>query len=141
MISSLALSDTVSEMTHGMGQDTGQVGEIALVDGKETLRADGLVQAIEDALVQVASLVIHARHDGVGRMHDAADNKSGGRATGQVQSRAFLHAQMSREAALREEVGWQLDRATESGSHHRSTNASVQTAHALRGIDLAQPVE
>ena len=41
------------------------MGDDALVDGKETLGADGLGQAVEDALVQVAVLVVEAGHDRV----------------------------------------------------------------------------
>lgn len=51
--------------TYGVWEDTGQVGEEALVDSQDTLGADSLEQAIKDTLVQVAGLVVHASHDGI----------------------------------------------------------------------------
>ena len=41
------------------------MGKVSLVDSQHTLCLDGLVKAVEDALVKVASLVVHSRHDGV----------------------------------------------------------------------------
>lgn len=51
-----------------MREDTSQVGKEALVDGKNTFRADGLEQAVKDTLVQVTGLIVHAGHDSVCRM-------------------------------------------------------------------------
>jgi hypothetical protein len=51
--------------TYSVWENTGQVSEEALVDCQDTFSADSLEQAIEDTLVQVASLVIHAGHDGI----------------------------------------------------------------------------
>ncbi len=39
--------------------------EEALVNGEESLSADGLAQAVEDTLIQVTVLVIQAGHDGI----------------------------------------------------------------------------
>ena len=41
------------------------MSEEALVDGKNALGANSFKQAIEHALVKVASLVVHTRHNGV----------------------------------------------------------------------------
>lgn len=54
--------------THSVRQDTGQVSKEALVDGKNTFCADGLEQAIKDALIQITSLIVHTSHDSVCRI-------------------------------------------------------------------------
>lgn len=41
------------------------MGQEAFVDGEEAFGADGLGQTIEDSLVKVSILVVHARHDGI----------------------------------------------------------------------------
>jgi len=41
------------------------VSKETLVDSQDTLCADGLIQAIEHALVKVTCLVVHASHDSV----------------------------------------------------------------------------
>lgn len=41
------------------------MGKVTLVNGKHALRADGLEQAVKDAPVQIASLVIQAGHNRV----------------------------------------------------------------------------
>lgn len=46
-----------------MRQDAGEVGDEALVDGEDALGADRLAGAVEDAAVEVAVLVVEARHD------------------------------------------------------------------------------
>lgn len=46
-----------------MWQDAGQMGKVTLVDGQETFGFDGLVEAVGDAAVEVAGLVVEARHD------------------------------------------------------------------------------
>lgn len=48
-----------------MRQDSGQVGEEALVNGQETFSSNGLEQAVKHALVEVTSLVVHASHDSI----------------------------------------------------------------------------
>lgn len=56
------------EFTYSVRQDTGQVSKEALVNRKQAFCPDGLVQTVEHALVEVASLVIHSRHDRVWKM-------------------------------------------------------------------------
>lgn len=41
------------------------MSKVPLVDSQHTLRLDGLEQAIEHALVEIAGLVVHSRHNGV----------------------------------------------------------------------------
>lgn len=41
------------------------MGQEALVNGKDAFGSNRLAQAVEDALVQVSVLVIHAGHDGI----------------------------------------------------------------------------
>ena len=48
-----------------MRQDPGQVRQEALVDGQEAFCFDGFDEAVEDAAVEIARLVVHARHDRV----------------------------------------------------------------------------
>lgn len=50
-------------VTYSVGKDAGEMGEEALVNGKGTLGADSLEQAIKDTTVQVACLVVHTSHD------------------------------------------------------------------------------
>jgi hypothetical protein len=51
--------------THSMRQYTGQMSKESLVDCKDTLRGNGLIQAVEYTLVEVASLVVHSGHNRV----------------------------------------------------------------------------
>jgi hypothetical protein len=39
------------------------MGEVTLIDCKETLSSDRLRQAVKHALVKVTRLVVHTRHD------------------------------------------------------------------------------
>ena len=39
--------------------------EVTLVDSQEAFGRDGLVEAVEDALVEVSGLVVHSGHDRV----------------------------------------------------------------------------
>lgn len=55
------------DVTHGVGQDSSQVSEEALVDSEDTLCADSFQQAVKNALVEVAGLVVHAGHDSIWR--------------------------------------------------------------------------
>lgn len=48
------------KFTYSVRQDTGQVSKEALVNRKQAFCLDGLIQTIEHALVEVASLVIHS---------------------------------------------------------------------------------
>lgn len=75
------------------------------------------------------------------RVHDAANDESGGRTTGQMERRAFLHAQMLDQTTLGKEVGRQLDGATETSPNHGGADSTVQTTNALTLVDLTQAVE
>lgn len=92
-----------------MGQYSCQMSEKALVDSQEALGLDCTEQTIECAVVEVASLVVHAAHDRVGRMHDAADDESRRGTASQMQSWAFFHTQVPDKPSLREEVCGELD--------------------------------
>lgn len=48
-------------------QNSCQVRQEPLVDGEKALCADRLSQAVENALVEIAVLVVEARHDGIYR--------------------------------------------------------------------------
>ena len=54
-----------TSVTYGVGKDAGEMGEEALVNGKGTLGADSLEQAIKHTTIQVTCLVVHASHDRV----------------------------------------------------------------------------
>lgn len=56
---------TQVDQTHSVWENTGQVSEEALVDSQDALGADSLEQTVEDTLVQVTSLIVHASHDGI----------------------------------------------------------------------------
>ena len=124
-----------------MWQNAGKVGKVALVHGQQALGLDGAVNAVKGRRVQVACLVVHARHDGVGRVHDAADDKAAGGAAGNVQRHALLHAKVLDEAALGKEVGGQLDRAAKAGADHGGTDAAVEALYPLVCVDLLHAVD
>lgn len=136
------------------------MSEEALVDSQEALGADSLEQTIEDTLVQVTGLVVHASHNSIykvnvlaaasplnlrfrhtRRMHEAAHNKARCRTASQVQSRAFLHTQVPSQAALGKEVCGELDGTAKAGTDHSGPNATVNTLDTLTSIDLAQAIE
>ncbi len=165
-----------AERQDGVGQYSGEMRQEALVDGEQALGAHRLGQAVDDAAVQVAVLVVEPGHDGVWRggrgqhaawrapggrerggegkewkdekgnrlptrgVHEDADDEAADGATGQVQQRALVHAEVAHEAALGEEVGGQLHGAAEAGADHGGADAAVQAARALGGVDLAQAV-
>lgn len=52
-----------NRVTYGVRQDTGQVSKEALVNGENTFGLDRLRQTVEHALVEVARLVVHSRHN------------------------------------------------------------------------------
>lgn len=126
---------------HGMRQNTGQMGEETLVDGQQALCAHGLGQAVEDAAVQVAVLVVEAGHDGVGRVHGAADDEAACGGGEEVQSRAVLHVCVAHEPAFGEEVGGELDGGAGARANHAGAHAAVETAEAFGGVDLAHAVK
>lgn len=53
------------ERQDGVGENSGQVRDEALVNGKDSFGADRLSEAVEDAAVEVAVLVVQTRHDGI----------------------------------------------------------------------------
>lgn len=59
------LKDWVSNITYRVRQNARKMGKVSLVNRQHTLRLDGLEQAIEHALVEVARLVVHSGHNGV----------------------------------------------------------------------------
>lgn len=142
----------------------------ALVYGEKALCLYRLAQTVEDALVEVAMLVVQPGHDRVcpvdqqkekrnltGRwvnwglgseikkltrgVHDAADDETRHGAASQVQRGALLHAEVADEPALGEEVGGELDGAPEAGADHGGADAAVEAADALGAVDLRGAVE
>lgn len=81
------------------------MGEKPLVDGQETFGADGFGQTVEDAVVEVAVLVVETGHDGVGGMHCAADDEAACGGGEEVQRWTVLHAGVAHQASFGEEVG------------------------------------
>ena len=73
-------------------------------------------------------------------MHKDADDETANGAAGQVQSRALLHARVTLEAPLGEEVGGELNGAPEARPDHGGVDSTVQTSDALGPEDLRQPV-
>lgn len=74
------------------------------------------------------------------RMHETADNKARGRATGQMEGRAFFHSQVFRQITLREEICRELNGAAEASAHHGRSDASVESAHPFCAVDLSQSI-
>lgn len=58
-----------------------------------------------------------------------------------MQSGAFLHSQVPRQAALGKEVCGELNSTAETGTDHSSPNTTVDTLHALTPVDLAQTID
>lgn len=112
-----------------------------LVDGKNTFRLDSFCQAVEYTVVKIARLVIQARHNGVWGMHHTAHNKSAGRAAGKMKCWPFLHTQMPDQASLGEEIGGELDGATETGPDHGGAYTSVKARYAFTPVDLGEAVQ
>lgn len=48
-----------------MWENTRQVRQVTLIDGKETLSADSLRETVVDALIEVSVLVVHSGHDSI----------------------------------------------------------------------------
>jgi len=74
-------------------------------------------------------------------MHETAHHEPRNRTAGQVQRRAFLHAQMLDQPSLGEEVCRQLHGAAETRPDHGGAHASIQPAEPFRLVDLPQPIE
>jgi hypothetical protein len=123
-----------------MRQDSSQMGKEALVKGKRTFRLDGPEQAIKGARVEVSSLVVHATHDSIRRVHDAAYNESRAGRRHEMQSRTLLHTNVFYKLALSEEVCWELDTGSETSSDHGRYNATIQTLDSLGAVDLGEAI-
>lgn len=109
-----------------MREDAGEVGEESLVDGEEALGANRLLEAVEDAVVEVPVLVVEAGHEGVchrlvpalcdgdmrgtltRRVHEAADHETTDGTTREMQRGPLLHAEVPHQPPLGEEVRRQL---------------------------------
>lgn len=149
------------ERQDGVGENSGQVRDEALVYGKDSFGSDRLPEAVEDAAVEVAVLVVQTRHDGIciGRVswqdmsyqspkrelrtrgvHDAANHEAADCAAGEMQSRALLHAGVLDQLPLGQEIRGQLDRRAEAGSNHGGRDAAVQAQEALATVDLPQSI-
>lgn len=134
------------------------MSEVALVERKDAFLAHGLDQAVETALVKVASLVVHPRHNRVYTMivseselrlrnwiptrgvHDAAHDEAGCRATRQMQARAVFHVQVLDQVSLREKVRGKLHRASKARPHHGGIHTAIKSAKSLGGLDLSHSV-
>ena len=101
------------------------MGKEALVDCKRTLGFDGAEQAIECARVKVTGLVVHATHDGIRRVHDAAHDESRASRRHEMQSRTLLQAKVFYKVALGEEVCWKLNTGSETSSDHGGYNTTI----------------
>lgn len=75
------------------------------------------------------------------RVHKAAHHKARGRTTGQMQSRPFLHVQMSGQSALGKEICGKLDSAAETGTDHSGTHSAVHAFDTFALVDFAQSVK
>lgn len=126
--------------TYRVGQNTRQVRKKTLVDRKRTLCLHRPDQAIERAAVKITSLVVHAAHDRVGRVHENTDHETRARRGHQVKCRTFLHAQMSYKPPLREEVCGELHTRSKTGSYHGGNNAAVETLDTLGLVDLLHTI-
>lgn len=74
-------------------------------------------------------------------MHEAAHHKTRSRTAGQVQSRSLLHAQVSGQATLGKEVGWELDSTAKASTNHSSTHTTVNALDTFTLVDLAQSIK
>ena len=123
-----------------MRQDSSQMGKEALVNCKRTFRLDGAEQAIKRTRVKVASLVVHATHDCIRGMHDAAYNESRAGRGHEMQSRTLLQTKVFYKVALSEEVCWKLDTGSETSSDHGRYNTTIQTLDSLGAVDLREAI-
>ena len=134
------------------------MSKVALVERKDAFLAHGLDQAVETALVKVAGLVVHPRHNRVFTMiiseselrlqnwiptrgmHDTAHDEAGCRATRQMQGRAVFQVQVLDQVSLREKVRGELHRASKARPHHGGIHTAVKSAKSLGGLDLSHSV-
>jgi len=97
----------------------------ALVNSQRAFRLDCAEQAVKRARVEVASLVVHAAHDGVRRVHDTANNKSRAGRRHEMQSRTLLHSKVFYEVALGEEICGKLNTGSETSTDHGWDNTTI----------------
>ena len=116
------------------------MGEEALVNGQHALGANRAIQAIKSPLVQIPRLIVHAAHDGIGRMHDDAHDDAGCHGRDDVQRHAVLDVEIPLHDAFREEIRRQLHRGPETRARHRREHTAPETRDALGFVNLAQTV-
>jgi hypothetical protein len=114
-----------SQRKDSVWQDPGQMRKVSFVHGQDTLRLDRPVQAVKRRAIQVTRLVIHARHDCVRRVHDAANDEPTRCATRNMERHPLFHANVLNQLSLCEKVRRKLHRATKARSYHCWANASV----------------
>lgn len=134
-------SSIVQGHAYRMWQNSGQMCKVALVQGKQALRLYRARQTIKGRRVQVARLIVHARHDCIRGMHDAAHDEAAGGATRNVQRHALLHTKMLDQTPLYEKIRGKLDRAAESRADHGWAHTSVEAFYAFSPIYLPHAVK
>ena len=72
-----------------MRQYARQMREETLIHRQRALGLDGPVQTIKRPTIQIAGLVVHPTHDGVGRVHDYAYHEAGGGGGEEVEGGSF----------------------------------------------------
>lgn len=127
--------------TYRMRQYPGQMGKIALIQGQHALCSHRPGQTIKRTRVQIARLIIHARHDRIRGVHNTANDEATRGTTRHMQRHTLLHAEMLDEPPLCEKVRGQLDRAAEPRSYHCGSHAPIQSLYALGRVDLTHAVE
>lgn len=123
-----------------MRQDSSQVGKEALVDSKRALGLDCAEQAVKGTRVQVAGLIVHAAHDGVRRVHDAANNKARAGRGHEMQRGTLLHAQVFYKIAFGKEIRGELHARAKAGADHGRHDAAVEAFDALGAVDLGEAI-
>jgi hypothetical protein len=68
-----------------------QVRKEALIHREHALGLDRPIETVESAGIEIAGLVVHPRHDGVGRMHEDANNNTGCCGGEKMECRAVGH--------------------------------------------------
>ncbi len=111
--------------TYRMWQNARQMGKVALVQRQDALRLDRPAQAVKRRCVQVARLIVHARHDGIRGVHNAANDEATRGTTSNMQRHALFHTQVFYQPSLCEEIRGELYRAAETCAYHGWSYASV----------------
>lgn len=123
-----------------MGQDSGQMCCETFVHGKYPLRLYCFDEAIKGRRVQISSLVIHAAHDCVWWVHDAAHDESRRCTASKMKHGSVLDTEMFCQTSLCKEVCWQLNGAAKSCADHGGQDTSVQALDAFVSIDLRHAI-